>query len=220
MRKACWRVATIPMVTRVKGPVSVVIWTTTPWTLPANRAVALNPELDYALVQADLGRGQERMLLAEALLKDAMLRYDCEHYQVVAYCKGEALEHLKLAHPFYDREVPVILGDHVTTEAGTGAVHTAPGHGQDDYVVGQRYSIPVDNPVGANGVFVEGTELFAGKHVFSANDDVLEVLKGAGGSGAQRGAAPQLPALLAAQDADYFPCYAAVVYQHGAERPA
>jgi len=163
-----------------EGPVSVVIWTTTPWTLPANRAVSLNPKLDYALVQADFGRGQERLLLAEALLKDAMLRYNCEQYRVVAYCKGEALENLKLAHPFYEREVPIILGDHVTTEAGTGAVHTAPGHGQDDYVVGQRYKIPVDNPVGANGVFVEGTELFAGKHVFSANDDVLEVLKARG----------------------------------------
>ena len=163
-----------------EGPVSVVIWTTTPWTLPANRAVSVNPELDYALVQADLGHGTERLLFAEALLKDAMLRYDCDQYQVVAYCKGADLEHLKLGHPFYDREVPVILGDHVTTEAGTGAVHTAPGHGQDDYVVGQRYGIPVDNPVGANGVFLEDTELFAGKHVFSANDDVIDVLKAKG----------------------------------------
>jgi len=163
-----------------EGPVSVVIWTTTPWTLPANRAVSLNPELDYALVQADLGRGVERLLFAEALLKDSMLRYDCDSYQVVAYCKGSALEHLKLGHPFYDREVPVILGDHVTTEAGTGAVHTAPGHGQDDYVVGQRYGIPVDNPVGGNGVFLEDTPLFAGKHVFSANDDVIDVLKAKG----------------------------------------
>ena len=163
-----------------EGPLSVVIWTTTPWTLPANRAVALNPGLDYAVVQADLGHGPERLLLAEALLKDTLLRYDCEHYQVVAYCKGEQLEHLKLQHPFYKREVPVILGDHVTTEAGTGAVHTAPGHGQDDYVVGQRYGIAVDNPVGSNGVFVEGTELFAGKHVFSANDDVIDVLKAKG----------------------------------------
>jgi isoleucyl-tRNA synthetase len=129
----------------------VVIWTTTPWTLPANRAVSLNPELEYAVVQADLGHGPERLVLAEALLKDTMLRYDCEQYKVVAYCKGEQLEHLLLQHPFYKREVPVILGDHVTTEAGTGAVHTAPGHGQDDYVVGQRYGIAVDNPVGSNG---------------------------------------------------------------------
>jgi isoleucyl-tRNA synthetase len=163
-----------------EGPVSIVIWTTTPWTLPANRAVSLNPDLDYAVVQADLGHGPERLVLAEALMKDAMLRYECEHYQVVAYCRGAELEHLKLAHPFYEREVPVILGDHVTTEAGTGAVHTAPGHGQDDYVVGQRYGIAVDNPVGPNGVFVEGTALFAGKHVFAANDEVVDVLKARG----------------------------------------
>ena len=163
-----------------EGPVSVVIWTTTPWTLPANQAVSLHPELEYAVVQADIGHGTERLLLAEALMKDAMARYDCESYQVVAYCKGRELEHLKLGHPFYNREVPIILGDHVTTEAGTGAVHTAPGHGQDDFIVGRRYGLPVDNPVGPNGVFVEGTELFAGKHVFSANGDVVDALKAKG----------------------------------------
>ena len=163
-----------------EGPLSVVIWTTTAWTLPANRAVSLNPELEYAVVQADAGHGTERLLIAEALLKDAMLRYGCDHYKVVAYCKGGDLEGIKLAHPFYDREIPVILGDHVTTEAGTGAVHTAPGHGQDDYVVGQKYGIAVDNPVGPNGVFVEGTGLFAGKHVFSVNDDVIDALKARG----------------------------------------
>ena len=139
--------------TKGQGPASVVIWTTTPWTLPANRAVAVHPALDYVLVQADVGQGPERLILAEALLKDAMARYGCERYRVLAYCRGEVLEHLKLRHPFYDREVPVILGDHVTTEAGTGAVHTAPGHGQEDYVVGSRYGLPVDNPVGATGVF-------------------------------------------------------------------
>jgi isoleucyl-tRNA synthetase len=163
-----------------EGPLSVVIWTTTPWTLPANLAVSLNPELDYAVVQCDIGRGSERLVLAEALLKDAMLRYGAEHYQVVAYCKGSDLEGLSLAHPFYDREVPIILGDHVTTDAGTGAVHTAPGHGQDDYVVGSRYRLDVYNPVGSNGCFLPGTELFAGKHVFAANDHVIEVLKGKG----------------------------------------
>ncbi len=162
------------------GPVSVVIWTTTPWTLPANLAVALNPALDYALVQCDVGHGPERLVLAEALLKDAMLRYGVEQYQVVAYCKGSDLEGQMLGHPFYAREVPVILGDHVTTEAGTGAVHTAPGHGQDDYVVGSRYGLEVYNPVGSNGCFLPDTELFAGQHVFAANDAVIEVLKGKG----------------------------------------
>jgi isoleucyl-tRNA synthetase len=163
-----------------EGPLSVVIWTTTPWTLPANRAVALNPELEYAVVQCDTGHGAERLLLAEALLKDAMLRFGVDKYQVVAYCKGSDLEGMSLAHPFYPREVPIILGDHVTTEAGTGAVHTAPGHGQDDYVVGSRYQLEVDNPVGSNGCFLPDTELFANMHVFAANEHVIEVLKGKG----------------------------------------
>ncbi|MDE2088685.1 MAG: isoleucine--tRNA ligase [Gammaproteobacteria bacterium] len=159
------------------GPVSMVIWTTTPWTLPANRAVALNPALDYVVVQCEAGRGPERLVLADALLKDAMLRYGIEDYRVVAYCRGADLEGLKLAHPFYRREVPVILAEHVTVETGTGAVHTAPGHGQEDYVAGLRYGLPVDNPVGPDGRFVPGTELFAGEHVLRANDHVIEALK-------------------------------------------
>ncbi len=161
------------------GPLSIVIWTTTPWTLPANRAVALNPDLEYAVVQVEglFEHGPERLVIAEALLKDVMARYGVEKYRVVGYCKGSDLEGLKLAHPFYEREVPVILGDHVTLEAGTGAVHTAPGHGQEDYAVGYRYGLEVDNPVGPDGRFVEGTPLFAGMHVFDANDEVLTVLK-------------------------------------------
>jgi len=159
------------------GPLSVVIWTTTPWTLPANQGVALNPDLEYAVVQCEKDGNKERLVVAEALLKDAMLRYDIENYHVVAYCKGAELEHQLLQHPFYDRQVPIILGDHVTTEAGTGAVHTAPGHGQDDYVVGLKYGLPVDNPVGNDGVFLPNTEIFAGEHVFNANAHVLEVLE-------------------------------------------
>ena len=160
-----------------KGPISVVIWTTTPWTLPANQAVALNPELDYVVIEVEGQYGVERLLLADALLKDALGRYEFEEHHVMAYCKGSDLEGVMLQHPFYDREVPVILGDHVTTDSGTGAVHTAPGHGQEDYVVGSKYDLKVDNPVGANGCFLEGTELFAGEHVFKANDHVIEVLK-------------------------------------------
>ncbi|MDP1667244.1 MAG: isoleucine--tRNA ligase [Methylobacter sp.] len=159
------------------GPLSVVIWTTTPWTLPANQGVALNPDLEYAVVQCEKDGNKERLVVAEALLKDAMLRYDIENYHVIAYCKGAALEHQLLQHPFYDRQVPIILGDHVTIEAGTGAVHTAPGHGQDDYVVGLKYGLPVDNPVGNDGVFLPNTEIFAGEHVFNANAHVLEVLE-------------------------------------------
>ncbi len=159
------------------GPLSVVIWTTTPWTLPANQAVALNPEFDYVVVQCTTERGPERLLLADALLKDVMLRYGIEDYHVLAYCKGADLEGLKLQHPFYAREVPIVLGEHVTAESGTGAVHTAPGHGQEDYVVGSCYGLPVDNPVDGEGRFRPGTPLFEGEHVFTANDHVIEVLK-------------------------------------------
>ncbi len=160
------------------GPLSVVIWTTTPWTLPANQAVALHPKLEYSVVQCDDGQyGPERFIVAEALLKDTMFRYGIEHYHVVAYCQGKDLENLQLEHPFANRQVPIILGDHVTTEAGTGAVHTAPGHGQDDYVVGQRYGLPIDNPVDEKGVFLPDTPFFAGKHVFTANEHVVELLK-------------------------------------------
>ena len=163
-----------------EGPVSVVIWTTTPWTLPANQAVALHPELEYSLVQCRGERGPERLLVAEGLLKEVMDRYGIEDYRVIAYCLGKDLEGIVLQHPFYPREVPIIVGEHVTLEAGTGAVHTAPGHGQEDYEIGQRYGLAVDNPVGSDGRFLPNTALFAGEHVFTANDHVVEVLKARG----------------------------------------
>ena len=159
------------------GSLSVIIWTTTPWTLPANQAVALNADLDYVVLQAEIDGVSERILVAEALLKNVVLRYGIGEHHIVGYCKGSALEHQLLQHPFYDRQVPIILGDHVTTDAGTGAVHTAPGHGQEDYVVGSKYGLSVDNPVGANGVFLPSTEFFAGQHVFTANNNVIELLR-------------------------------------------
>jgi len=164
------------------GRLSLTIWTTTPWTLPANRAVALNPDLDYVVVQAEgqHGQGRERLVVAEGLLRDAMDRFGVEQYRVLAYARGSAFEGLKLGHPFYDREVPIILGEHVTLDAGTGAVHTAPGHGLDDFIVGQRYGLEVDNPVGGDGRFLPGTPLFAGQHVFEANERVVEALKAHG----------------------------------------
>jgi isoleucyl-tRNA synthetase len=158
----------------------VVIWTTTPWTLPANQAVALHPDLEYVLLQCSSTQGHERLLIADPLVKDAMARYGIDQYRVVANCRGRDLEGVKLKHPFYAREVPIILGEHVTTDAGTGAVHTAPGHGLEDYVVGGRYGLAVDNPVGEDGKFLPGTELFAGEHVFKANEHVVEVLKARG----------------------------------------
>src|SRR5690606_31866453 len=160
-----------------EGSVSVAIWTTTPWTLPANQAVALNAEIDYALMQFDAGRGPERVLFAEELVASSLQRYGVEPHEIVGRAKGSALECLRLEHPFLDREVPVILGEHVTLDSGTGAVHTAPGHGQEDFAVGLAYDLPLENPVGGNGVFLEGTPLFAGEHVFKANPRIVDVLQ-------------------------------------------
>ncbi|AMO69395.1 isoleucyl-tRNA synthetase [gamma proteobacterium BDW918] len=159
------------------GELNLVIWTTTPWTIPANMAVSLHPELDYVWVSYTRNSGETIVvLLADALHESAMARYGVEDFTIVGRCKGAALENLLLHHPLYSRQVPVILGDHVTTDAGTGAVHTAPAHGQDDFVVGKAYGLEVYNPVAANGTFLPDTELFAGQHVFKANDNVIEAL--------------------------------------------
>ncbi len=161
----------------LEGEANLAIWTTTPWTLPANLAVCLHPELDYVLLSFTW-RGEPRLLLlAEALHEQVLGRMEVSDFAVVASCQGQALEGALLQHPFYQRQVPVVLGDHVTTEAGTGAVHTAPGHGQDDFVVGQKYGLEVLNPVGGNGIFLPGTELFEGEHVFKANDKVVAELE-------------------------------------------
>src|SRR5271163_4303764 len=157
-------------------PTAVAIWTTTPWTLPANQAVAVHPQIDYALVEFDLGAGRERLIVANERLEPVMKTLGVGTWTTLAEVKGEVLEHLKLQHPFYERVVPMVLGDHVTLDAGTGAVHTAPGHGLDDYIVGRRYDLPVENPVGGDGRFLPSTPLFAGEQVFDANAHVIEVL--------------------------------------------
>ncbi len=158
------------------GRASVVIWTTTPWTLPANQAVAVHPEFDYSLLAVDTGHGEEILILASELAPSVLKRAGIGSSREIARVKGEALEHLQLRHPFYERTVPTILGEHVTLESGTGAVHTAPGHGQEDFVVGKKYGLPVDNPVGSDGRFLAATPLFAGEKVFDANKHVVEVL--------------------------------------------
>jgi isoleucyl-tRNA synthetase len=162
-----------------QGRVSVLIWTTTPWTLPGNRAVALHPELDYALVQVNTDAGPERWLLAEEIRVAALTRYGMEG-EVVARAKGAALEGMQLRHPFLDFEVPVLVGEHVTAEAGTGAVHTAPGHGPEDYALGQRHGIEPYNPVGPDGAFLPEVEHFAGQNVFAANDPIVALLRSSG----------------------------------------
>ena len=155
------------------GEIAIPIWTTTPWTLPANRAVSLHPELDYVLIDGE-GRA---LLVAQDLSESCAARYGLEQVKVLGRCKGSALENQMLQHCFLDLQVPVILGEHVTTEAGTGAVHTAPGHGQDDFIVGQKYGLEVYNPVGGNGVYLPDTEFFAGEHVLKANPLIVDLLK-------------------------------------------
>ena len=158
-------------------PVAMVIWTTTPWTLPANRALSISPELDYSLVEFVKEGATHAVILADVLVEACMTRYGAESHSVLGKVKGAALELVRFKHPFLAFDVPAILGDHVTTDAGTGVVHTAPGHGQDDFVVGQKYGLEVANPVGDNGVYKPETEFFAGQHVFKANDNVVALLK-------------------------------------------
>jgi isoleucyl-tRNA synthetase len=163
--------------------VAVPIWTTTPWTLPASLAVTLGPELDYSLVEGPSRGGRRQLLvLATALVDTALARYGVGEPVLLGHAKGEALEGLHLAHPFYAREIPLLLGDHVSAEDGTGAVHTAPGHGQEDFAVGQKYGLIEKytaaqmNPVGGNGVYLPGTEFFAGQFIWKANDAIVALL--------------------------------------------
>ncbi|NDL61334.1 isoleucine--tRNA ligase [Acerihabitans arboris] len=164
-------------VAEVSGPVALVIWTTTPWTLPANRAISVHPDFEYQLVAVD---GQNWILAAE-LVASVMQRAGIAQWTVLGSCKGGALELMRFRHPFMGFDVPAILGQHVTLEAGTGAVHTAPGHGPDDYVIGQQYGLEVANPVGPDGCYLPGTYPgLDGLQVFKANDVVVELLRSSG----------------------------------------
>jgi isoleucyl-tRNA synthetase len=156
-----------------QGNIAIPIWTTTPWTLPASMAVSLHPELEYVLIDAQ-GRA---LVVAADLAESCVERFGLPLLNILGRCKGAALEGLMLQHPYLEREIPVILGDHVTTESGTGAVHTAPAHGQDDFVVGAAYDIEVYNPVGSNGVYLPDTEFFAGQFVMKANSAIIDLLR-------------------------------------------
>lgn len=158
--------------------VAVPIWTTTPWTLPASMAVAVGPEMDYALVEGPSRDGRRVLLvLATALAEKAAARYGIESARVLANTQGSALEQVQLRHPFYERIVPMILGDHVSAEEGTGAVHTAPGHGVEDFAVGQKYGLETLNPVGGNGVYLPDTPIVGGQFIWKANDAIIELLR-------------------------------------------
>jgi len=154
-------------------PVYAVIWTTTPWTLPANQAVAVHPDFEYVLVRFAVGM----FILGKELADKCMDAYRVEDRQIVAEFKGADIEGLVLQHPFYDRQVPVVLGEHVTLDAGTGLVHTAPAHGLDDYVIGSRYGLPVDNPVDDDGVFFLRVPLVGGLSVWMANEVIIKALE-------------------------------------------
>jgi isoleucyl-tRNA synthetase len=161
-----------------EGPISCVIWTTTPWTLPANRAICMNEQLKYVLVQVKTEKGTERFIMAADLVETVMKECGIEEYSILGdEVSGKALELQKFHHPFLNFDVPVILGAHVTLEAGTGCVHTAGGHGLDDYNVSVKYGLEIYNPVGPDGCFKDDVEYFAGLNVLKANPNVIEVLK-------------------------------------------
>lgn len=161
-----------------EGPVSVLIWTTTPWTLPSSQAVSMNPDLSYVVVQLKGQLGEKRLIMAEVLVEQVMKRgsFESEDFEIVGHAQGSELEKLVLQHPFYERQVPVLLGDHVTTDAGTGCVHTAPDHGMEDFVVAQQYDIETLNYVLGDGTFRDDVELFAGEHVYKVDEKVVALL--------------------------------------------
>jgi isoleucyl-tRNA synthetase len=153
--------------------VSVLIWTTTPWTIPSNLAIAFHPDFDYAAYDVD-GRA---VIVAEALASKVAEAAGRTFGPPIARMKGEQLEHIRFQHPLYTRDSVGVLADYVTLEQGTGAVHTAPGHGSDDFTTGMKYGLEIYAPVGAGGRFVETVELFGGQRVFDANPGIEEALK-------------------------------------------
>jgi isoleucyl-tRNA synthetase len=158
------------------GDEKIIIWTTTPWTIPANLAIALHPDLDYAVVETKNGK----YVAAKDLIEDLAEKFEWENYEITGEYTGKQLEGIRTKHPLYDRESLVILGDHVTLDAGTGCVHTAPGHGEDDYIVGQRYNLDVLCPVDDRGVFTEEAPMFDGLFYDTANKPITEKLEEAG----------------------------------------
>ena len=149
-----------------------VIWTTTPWTLPANQAVSVHPDFIYDCILTPKGI----LILARDLAEAAIKRYGFESVEVIGQCPGSMLEHVSLQHPFLDRIVPIICGQHVTAEAGTGLVHTAPAHGVDDYQIGLKYTLPVENPVSDDGKFFASIPFVGGQTVWEGNKTVISLL--------------------------------------------
>jgi isoleucyl-tRNA synthetase len=157
----------------VDQPISAVIWTTTPWTLPANQAISAHPDFAYELVATEKGA----LILARELADTCLTRYGLSRLATLGQCSGDKLKHLHFRHPFYERVVPIVLGTHVTLDAGTGLVHTAPAHGLDDYAVGQQNGLPIDNLIGDDGKFLSHVPLVGGELVWQANKTIIEELR-------------------------------------------
>ncbi|STZ63393.1 Isoleucine--tRNA ligase [Moraxella lacunata] len=156
------------------GNLQAVIWTTTPWTLPANQAITAHAEFDYAIVKSEKGH----FIVAKDLAEDFAKNVNLENYEIVASVKGSELTALKAQHPLIsDRQVPFITGEHVTADSGTGLVHTAPAHGVDDYNVGRANNLPTENPVGGNGVYLDEAKVFVGEHIYKAQPKIIETLQ-------------------------------------------
>lgn len=166
-----------PMKDKIEGidkEVFVVIWTTTPWTLPANLAISLHPDFEYGIYETEKG---ENYLIAVDLAEAFKNECDIESLTLIKKIKGSDLDNKNCKHPFLDKNSLIINGTHVTLEQGTGCVHTAPGHGMDDYIIGQKYNLPVYVPVDDRGCFTEDFPLMEGEHVFKANPKVVELLE-------------------------------------------
>ncbi|HFC8543021.1 isoleucine--tRNA ligase [Neisseria weaveri] len=157
----------------IEGAAFGVIWTTTPWTLPASQAMSAGADVVYQLIDTPKGK----LVLAKDLAEEAMKRYGFENTTVLAETTGAKLENLHLQHPFLDRDIPVLVGEHVTTDAGTGLVHTAPAHGLEDYFVCIKYGIELDNPVNGEGRYRSDVPRVAGLTVWDANPVILEWLE-------------------------------------------
>jgi len=160
----------------LEGDEKFIIWTTTPWTLPANLGISLHPDLEYVVVQV----GHDKMIVAEALYEDVSKELDWENPKIVKTFKGEKADRLVAKHPFYDRDSLIMLGEHVTTDAGTGCVHTAPGHGEDDFYIGEKYGLEPLSPVNERGVFTEEAPGFEGMFYDKANKVITEKLEEVG----------------------------------------
>ncbi|NOX34600.1 MAG: isoleucine--tRNA ligase [Deltaproteobacteria bacterium] len=162
------------LIAGVAGDIFVVIWTTTPWTIPANLGVCLHPDFIYAAVKTD---NQGVLIIAKDLVDEVMKTFGIENYTILKEFSSRDLENKKCKHPIYDRDSLIILGDHVTLEAGTGCVHTAPGHGADDHIAGRKYGLECYSPIEDNGVFSKDVEFFGGEFIFKANISINEKLE-------------------------------------------